>query len=354
MRLWRLLAIAAALNVTAGAGIAAAQTVIVRHAPPGVNVELLLNDAIVATGTAGPAGDVSLDLKMPEPGEMDANVYVDVCDTPLTGTLGVVGGKMRRVLVVDRNRRPPPPPAGCERREISGLFLVRRVHTLVIDIGGLQPLMLLVKGKYTPPTLVSADGEESQSTPMRPAPTGLTLFGGGGFGKFRDAFGLACGNVTGCTGHDSGLGYTFGGTYWITRWLGAEGGYLKPRRVTAKGGDAFKFNSAFDVDVFTVAANVGVPAGPARVYGLLGGNYHQSTLNLTETIDAATQTFAQKTHGWSWLLGGGTEVWVTPKVALYGEVSFAKIKGKAEDKGEGLVDDRLRFVAVGARIRLSR
>ncbi len=155
MRLWRLLAIAAALNVTAGACIAAAQTVIVRHAPPGVNVELLLNDAVVATGTAGPAGDVSLDLKMPEPGEMDANVYVDVCE------------KMRRVLVVDRNRRPPPPPAGCERREISGLFLVRRVHTLVIDIGGLQPSMLLVKGKYTPPKPVSADGEERESTPMR-------------------------------------------------------------------------------------------------------------------------------------------------------------------------------------------
>src|SRR5258708_7431964 len=252
MRLWRLLAIAAALNVTAGACIAAAQTVIVRHAPPGVNVELLLDDAVVATGTAGPAGDVSLDLKMPEPGEMDANVYADVCE------------KMRRVLVVDRNRRPPPPPAGCERREISGLFLVRRVHTLVIDIGGLQPSMLLVKGKYTPPKPVSADGEERVST---------------------------------------------------------------------------------------VAATGGVPAGPARVYGLVGGNYHQSTLNLTETIDAATQTFAQKTHGWSWLLGGGTEVWVTPKVALYGEVSFAKIKGKAEDKGEGLVDDRLRVVA-GARLLL--
>src|SRR5258708_33661136 len=158
MRLWRLLAIAAALNVTAGAGIAAAQTVIVRHAPPGVNVELLLNDAVVATGTAGPAGDGSLDLKMPEPGEMDADVYVDVCDTPLTGTLGVVGGKMRRGLVVGRKRRPPPPPAGCERREISGLFLGRRVHTLFIDFVGLLPVMRLVKGTYTPPTLYTADG----------------------------------------------------------------------------------------------------------------------------------------------------------------------------------------------------
>jgi opacity protein-like surface antigen len=313
-----------------------------RNAPPGVNVEVLLNDAVVGTGTTSPAGEVSIDFKMPEPGEMDANVYVDACE------------KTRRVLVVDRNRRPPPPPPGCARREVSGVFAVRRIHTLVVDVGGLQPSMLLVKGKYTPPRSATAEGEGGESsTPMRPAPTGLTLFGGGGFGKFRDAFGVACGNVV-CTGHDGGLGYTFGGTFWFTRWLGAEGGYLKPRKVTAKGGDTFRFDTAFDVDVFTVAAKVGIPAGPARIYGLAGGNYHQSTLSSTETIDLATQTFAQKTHGFGWLLGGGTEVWITPKVALYGELSLAQTKGKAEDKGEGRVDDRLRFLAIGARIRLSR
>ena len=54
------------------------------------------------------------------------------------------------------------------------------------------------------------------------------------------------------------------------------------------------------------------------------------------------------------MYGGGAEGWVTPKVALYGEISFAKIKGNAEDKGEGLVDDRLRFLGFGVRIRLSR
>ena len=340
-RLWRLLAIAAALNVTAGAAFAAAQTVLVRNAPPGVAVELLLNDAVVGTGTTSPTGDVSLDLKMPEPGEMDANVYVDVCE------------KTRRVLVVDRNKRPSPPPAGCDRREVSGVFLVRRINTLVVDVGGLQPAMLLVKGAYKPPK-PKPEAEEGASTPMRPSPTGLTLFGGGGLGQFRDAFGNACGNVQGCTGHDRGLGYSFGSTVWITRWLGAEGAYVKPRQVTAKGGDTFKFNSAFDVDVFTVAGKLAIPAGPVRVYGLAGLAYHQSTLNSSETIDAATQSFVQKTHGWGLLFGAGTEVWVTPKVALYGELSMTRVKGKAEDKGDGLVDDRLRFLAFGARIRLSR
>lgn len=340
-RLWRLLAVAAALNVTAA--LASAQTVMVRNAPPGAGVEVLLNDAVVGTGTTSPAGEVSLDLKMPEPGEMDANVFVDACD------------KMRRVLVVDHNKRPAPPAAGCERKEVSGLFLVRRINTLVVDVGALQPSLLLIKGAYTPPAPAAPEGEGGDAvTPRRPSPTGLTLFGGGGLSKFREQYLIACGNARGCTGHEGGLGYSFGATYWITRWLGAEGGYVKPRKVTAKGGDTFAFNSAFDVDVFTVAGKLAIPAGPVRVYGLAGANFHQATLNSTETIETATQAFIQKTHGWGWLLGGGSEVWVTPKVALYGELSLAHITGKAEDKGEGTVDDRLRFIAAGLRIRLSR
>jgi opacity protein-like surface antigen len=339
-RLGRLLAIAAALNVTAGAASAAAQTVMVRNAPPGMAVEVVLNDAVVATGTTSPLGDVSLDLKMPEPGEMDANVYVDVCE------------QSRRVLVVDRNKRPAPAAVGCDRREVSGIFLVRRVNTLVVDVASTQPTMLLVKGSYTPPK-PTVEGEEPV-TERRQAPNGLSLFGGAGLGKFRDQFLIACGNAVGCDGHDGGIGYSFGATFWFTRWLGAEGSYLKPRSVTAHGGDTFAFDSTFDVDLFTVAAKVAIPAGPARIYGLVGGNFHQSTLNSTETIDNATQAFAQKTHGWGYLFGGGTEIWVTPKVALYGELSLAQVKGKAEDKGEGLIDDRLRFLGFGVKVRLSR
>ena len=338
-RLGRLLAIAAALHVTAGA--ATAQTVMVRNAPPGMTVEALLNDAVVATGTASPEGLVSLEVKLPEPGELDANIYVDVCE------------QSRRVVVIDRNKRPAAEPAGCTRREISGIFWVRRVNTLVVDVGATQPSMLLVRGAYTPPK-PTVEGEEGVEPPGRQAPTGLALFGGAGFGKFRDQFLIACGNVSPCDGNAGGIGYSFGATFWINRWLGADGGYIKPRAVTARGGEGFSFDSQFDVDIFTVAAKVGVPAGIARIYGLIGTNYHQSTLTLTETIDNATQTFGQKTHGWSWLYGGGTEIWVTPKVALYGEASFAKTKANAEDGGEGLIDDRFRFLGFGVKVRLSR
>jgi len=339
-RLWRLLMMAAALILTAGSALGAAQTVMVRNAPPAGAVEVLLNDAVVATGTAGPDGMVTLDLKMPEPGEMDANVYVDVCE------------KTRRVLVVDRNKRPPAPPAGCDRREVLGLFLVKRINTLVVDVATLQPSMLLIKGPYTPPKPV-VEGEEA-TTVRRPSPTGLSLFAGTGFNKFRDAFAIACGNAVGCTGKDGGLGYSFGGTFWFTRWLAAEGGYLKPRKTTVKGGDTFTFDTTFDVDVFPVMAKVGIPAGPFRPYGFAGAAYHQSLLNTSETIDTATQLFTQRTHGWGPIFGGGAEGWITSKVAIYGELSFTKVKGKAEDGGEGLVDDRLRFVGFGVRIRLSR
>ena len=340
-RLWRLLAVAAALNLTAGAALAAAQTVMVRHVPPGTSVEVVLDDVVVGTGTANDTGDATVDFKLPDPGELDANISVDVCD------------KSRRVLIVDRNKRAPGTPAGCDRRDISGVFWVRRVNTLVVDLASAQPSMLLIKGSYTPPP-PKPEGQEEVSTPMRQAPIGLSLFGGGGFGKWRDAYAVACGNVANCSGHDGGLGYSFGGTVWLTRWLGAEGGYMKPRDVTVKGGDTFTFNSKLDVDVFTVAAMGAIPAGPARIYGLLGTNFHQSTLSSSETIDTQTQTFLRQTHGWGLLYGGGTEIWVTSKVAIYGELSFAKVHGKAEDKGEGLFDDQLRFIGVGVKIRLSR
>jgi hypothetical protein len=130
-RLGRLLAIAAALHVTAGAATAAAQTVMVRNAPPGMTVEALLNDAVVATGTANPEGVATLDVKLPEPGEMDANIYVDVCDH----CAGCSSSSQRAL----------PPPAGCVRRE-SAASSGSRVNTLVVDIGATQPSMLLVKG----------------------------------------------------------------------------------------------------------------------------------------------------------------------------------------------------------------
>jgi hypothetical protein len=335
---WQLLVLAAAMNVCLGAGVALGQTVIVRKAPPGGSVEVALNAATAGSGTVDANGDATVPFTLPETGgkaEIDAYIFVDYCDT------------MRRVVIVERGKAPLPPQAGCDRREVTGLYWVRRVNTIVVDVGGAIPTVLLIKGSYglTEPVARS----------WTPSLTGLVVFGGGGLVKFRDAHVIACGDVTPCGGHDSGLGYTAGVTYWFGRFLGAEASYVKPPVATADGsGSTFKFNSSLDARVMTIAGKVGGPIGPVRLYGLAGTNYHWATSSTTETIDSATQTFEFKTQGWGLLFGGGGEVWIARSVALYAEVSFAGLKGPATGGGEARLDDRLRLVLFGARVRIGR
>lgn len=343
---WRLLVIAAASTLTLGAGPLAAQTVMVRNAPAGAPVELAFDATTVATGTADADGVATLALNLASLGktEIDANIYVDVC------------GTTRRVVIVERARTPAAPAAGCDRREIPGLYWVRPINTVVVDVGGFIPKVLLVKGSYTPPKPGATTSEGSEvAKPKRPAPTGVVLSGGAGIARFRDARLLACGNVTPCGGHDSKFGYTGGITYWFTRYLAAEGTYIKPLEVTATGsGDTFNFTSSLSSDVFTIVGKLAAPFGPVRLYGQAGTNYHQAVSTTTDTIGGATQSFELRTHGWSWVYGGGFEGWVNNRVAIFAEFNFARIKGVDERGGEGQIDDRLRTVMGGLRVRLGR
>lgn len=102
----RLLAIAAALNLTVCAGAATAQTVILRNAPPESTVEVVLNDTAVGTGKANEKGDVLVSFGISErlmKTETDAQVFVDTCPT------------LRRVVVVERAVQVPLQDAGCAR-----------------------------------------------------------------------------------------------------------------------------------------------------------------------------------------------------------------------------------------------
>ena len=89
--------------------------------------------------------------------EIDANVFVDICD------------KLHRVIVVERNKLPDPQQPGCARRDISGLYWVRPVNTLVVDVAEGRPSLLLVKGSYNP---------ECPRT-WNTAPRGFVVYGGG-------------------------------------------------------------------------------------------------------------------------------------------------------------------------------
>jgi hypothetical protein len=331
------LLVAAALNVTIGAGVAAAQTVMVRQAPAGETIELFLNATKIATATVDATGDATLPLNLREHNagktEIDANILVDVCD------------KLHRILVVERGQPAAAPQPGCDRREISGLYGVRSVNTLVVEVGGVTPAMMLIKGAkgLTPDKL------------WTPSPKGLVLFGGGGLSDFRDAVAISCGDASPCTGKKAGLTYVAGATFWITRFLAAEGSYIKPPKATANGsGTNYSFNSVLDAQVFTVAGRAGVPIGPVRLSGQVGTNYHVATLKTTDTINNASQALQVETRGWGWIFGGGVELWMAPAFALYADAGMAGLKGTPVGGGASRFNDRLRFVTVGARVRIGR
>ncbi len=360
MEPWRALALAAAFNVAVGVGVGTAQTVIVRNAPPGSTIELVLNAATIGSATAAPGGDATLAVNLPAHGgktETDAYIYVDVC------------ASLRRVLLVERGLQPPARGEACSRKEMAGLFLVRQVTTIVVDVAGPSPMVWLRQGPVPKEWLGQGPERSGAASARRPSPTGLVLFGGGSLMTFRDANVLACGNVANCAGKDSPLAYTAGAAYWFTRFLAAEASYMKPADVTADGsGNNYRFNSFLASRVLTVAGKVGVPIGRVRLYGQAGANYHRATTSATQTIDdstvttgdvtttitGGTQTFELMTAGWGWLFGGGVEAWVKPSFAIYGEVGRARLKGDAVDSGEGGIDDRVTFILFGARVRIGR
>ncbi len=343
-RPWSAVALATVWCVSAAAGTATAQTVVVRNAPPAMAVEVVLNAASVATGAADAAGVATLPFRMKDAigkVEIDANVFVDLCES------------VRRVVIVEIGGAIAPPGERCDRRQISGLYWVRPVNTIVVNLAGTAPSLLLVKGSYgVPPPGTDETGSESGPRVWRPLPRGLVIGGGAAFSSIRDAKAINCGTVVPCDGGGSGLAFSAGATYWITRYIGVEGMYLKPKQVTARGGDGFTFDSTLDTDVWGLSGVVGVPAGPVRFYGKGGMNYHQGTAATSQTIGSATQTFGYRTKGFGWMYGGGLEGWVSSRLGIFGEAGFARIQGDAEGAGEELIDDRLRMVIAGIRIRI--
>jgi hypothetical protein len=346
----RLLTLAAAIHLTLCAGVATAQTVLVRNAPPESTIEVLLNATPVgstkvgASGLATVAGKLSED---PSRTEVDAQIFVDVC------------GDVRRILIVERAVQPPPADAGCVRRDMGGLFLVKRISTLVIDFGGTNATLLLRQGSVSlDPPRVWAE-----------APTGLVLSGGGAFTTGSVARAISCGNVTPCEGTNSGFSYTAGATFWIVPYLGAEGAYIRPAEVTSSGsGEGFRFTGSFKSEIVTASGKIGIPIGPLRLFGKVGGAYHRASTHTTQTMEArtvtvdgvqqtiqgGTATYTLRTAGWAWVFGGGGELWLSSTFGLYGELGRAALKGSSRDdeNAEGLVNDRMTTVLFGIRLRV--
>ena len=350
----RLLVIAAALSLGLQAGVATAQTVIARKLPAGSTVELVVNGVKVGSGTPDAQGDarVPFDVQA-QTGktEMDATVHVDECSDTL-----------RRVLVADRNQAPPVPEPGCSRKDVIGVFWVKKVTTLVVDTGSPNATVFLRQGS------VDLNAKPSSGR-WDEVPKGLVAYGGVGLSKYRDAFGLQCGDASTCTGDDSHTTYVAGGTLWLSPFLGVDGAWIKPAGVNANGtGSGYIFNSVFSSHLYTLGGKVGVPIGKFRLYGQGGANYHRSHQTVTQTIDDITipvngvnepvrggiQTLDLKTGGWGWQVGAGLEAWIKPSIAVFGEASRAHVQGEGIDGGYGTADDYLNAILFGMRYKIGR
>ena len=331
----RPLALAAVFSLVAG-GSAIAQTVILKGAKPGETVEVAVNGTaantgkVAADGTATVAGNIPVgDTGRPE---MDARLYLDACDAS------------RRVHIVNRSLLPPPPAAGCARTEVAGIYWVRQRSTIVIDVAGAIPDVLLRQGTYNP-----------NAPSRRLAPAGLHVFGGGGLAKTSEAAAIACGDVGECGDDGYVIGFNVGASMWITRWLGVEGSYLRPTRMSAEGsgvGGNFSFTSTLDLDIVNLVVKAGAPLGPVRLYGQGGTTYHEGTTTMEETIGGASQTVETRTDGWSYTFGGGLEAWISDRLALYGEFGRTKIKGRERLSGVIDIDDQLTHYMFGVRFRV--
>ncbi len=349
---WRLPVLAAALNLFMGAGLAAAQTVIVRHAPAGAAIEVTVNDETAASATADETGTAKLTVKMPGGKvETDAEMHVDVCDN------------VRRLVLFERTFVPSSPAPGCRRTELERLFLLRPITTLLVDLS--EPAHLWIRQGSVPDEWLS-DAPIVERT-WRPSPTGVVLSGGGAMTSIRDASVIACGTAE-CDQRDaSGLKYSVGIDWWVARFFALEVGFTKPADMRATGsGAGYRFESGLDTQMITTGVKIGVPIGPVRPYGRAAANRNRTITTTSQTTDTVTvvvngveqtfpggtQNYEFRTTGWGWLFGGGVEVWVTNSFAFYAEGGAAKLKGDAIGNVEFAIDDRASFMLFGARFRL--
>jgi hypothetical protein len=347
---------AGAFAVAMCASTAAAQTVIVRNAPPSTKVEVQVNTGAVASAAADAGGDarVAVDFAA-RADEIDVRFFVDACTDAI------------RVLLMSPGVQPAPAAGGCTRNEVWGVFVMRRVTTFVIDLDGTAASIHVTQGP--PPAAWVGRGQSEttrrffQTTP----PLGFVLFGAAGIPTFGQTFDSACGNATTCS-HETFTGAgAAGAAYWIKSFIGAQITFAKPAQASAfGGGDTFRFDSTLSSRLVTIAATGGVPLGATRLYGLGGGNYHRATFittetindasvvvnNVTQTIKGGTETFEHSTEGWNWMFGGGLEGWITKSIGFYVEAQYDRLKATDVGATEGGIDDHLLLIVAGARVRL--
>jgi hypothetical protein len=343
---------------------ALAQTVIVRHAPAGSTVELVMDATVVVAAKADAAGNATLTAPDKVDVPLDAGVWVDVC------------GDVHRVILARRGAQPAA-EAVCRRLEVAGLFFVQRITSMVIDVRD-APSLRLRQGRAPDEWLrdpvpgvaragANAGAATQADAPAAPLPplTGLTLFGGIGRGSATEFESQACGNVTSCS--DGGtMPYTGGLAWWFTDFVAAEAryNYLGDHEAAASG-NAFRFTTTREGGVLAFTGRGGVRLGRVRPFGRAGMSFHSATLTTTQTVDATsvvidgvtqtvpggTQILQSRTTGWAPVYGGGAEIWLSSIVGIFGEFQRIELKG-SDDRGADIeINDAEQTIQAGVTVR---
>ena len=111
------------------------------------------------------------------------------------------------------------------------------------------------------------------------------------------------------------------------------------------------------VGVVTAVGKVGGAVGRVRIYGLAGPSWHRATFTTRQTFEettlpGGTQTYQWRTEGWGLTFGGGTEVWISSRFALFGEGSRLEMKGTDVGNGDAETDVTLTSAIAGVRFRI--
>jgi len=347
------LGLAAVLFLSTGLRVATAQSAMIRSAPPGASIELTLNGSASVTAKADGYGDVTV-VVPPLGRDTDVQLHVDIC------------GNVVKLLINEPGQPPAGADAGCTRKDMWGVYIMRPVTTFVVEVNGTDAAVYVAQGP-PPRSWLMRNSDGSAKTVSWGTPgKGLTVSAGLGISSFSDAVANACGSVPSCQTSGWIGGLHFGADFWILPYVAAQIGYFRPGDLSATGtGDTFTFETERKMRVLTVGGKAGVPIGPGRIYGTGGWNRHEATENTTETVadqtitvdgvshvvPGGTQKFGQKTEGWDWMVGGGFELWVKQYVGFYGDVTVMKLKGIATS-GTGSINEKGTFIMAGARIRL--
>lgn len=359
MRYSRTLALTSLLALLSvfSASVAGAQTVAVTRAAAGSSVEVVFDGTKLGSAIADTRGVAIVDTnKVSESSQqLSVRLAVDLCKD------------LVRVQMIDAGVMAPP-ESGCTRRDVTGLYVMKHVTSFVIDVAQPSPSVWVAQGPAPKPWLDPNAPVGAKAPGYGVLPKGLVLGGGFGLARFANAESDACGNVTDCKRTTGQWGFNVAATFWLTPWLGAEFGMLNPLDQTISGsGTGYSFSTTLETRTINIVGKVGATAGPARLYGFAGTDYHWIISNTSETIDdktvtvgdttvtlpGGTQNFGFSAPGWGWLFGGGAEIWVKRRIAIFGELGWMPLKEKTEFGGEAQINDRVIYLVGGLRVHVA-